>query len=33
MDWKVLFHEEFKSEFLDLPEEVHLEANCILLDY
>lgn len=32
MDWKVLFHEEFKSEFLDLSEEVHLEANCILLD-
>jgi hypothetical protein len=33
MNWKVLFHEEFKSEFLDLSEEVQdkLIANAQLL--
>lgn len=34
MDWKVLFHEEFKSEFLELSEEVQnkLIANARLLE-
>jgi hypothetical protein len=34
MNWKVLFHEEFKSEFLELPEEAQdkLIANARLLE-
>ncbi len=34
MNWKVLFHEEFKSEFYELPEEVQdkLIANARLLE-
>lgn len=34
MDWRVLFHEEFKSEFLELSEEVQnkLIANARLLE-
>lgn len=34
MNWKVLFHEEFKSEFYELPEDVQdkLIANARLLE-
>ena len=34
MNWKVIFHEEFKTEFLDLPQEVQnkLIANARLLE-